>query len=135
MMPGLEEESGAGGTAFDTEIVDDFVLLSPPRGATVIEEEIVKENMYLTTKKNCFVELFPGNAGEGNRKSKIRFEEWLEIQEAEGRNMWVLRFHSSIFAISFIFVIICLVIFFSYLFYFCYHFYLGTWTIFVISCR
>ena len=90
MMPGLEEESGAGGTAFDTEIVDDFVLLSPPRGATVIEEEIVKENMYLTTKKNCFVELFPGNAGEGNRKSKIRFEEWLEIQEAEGRNMWEL---------------------------------------------
>ena len=67
---GLEEESGAGGTAFDIGIVDNFVLLSPPRGATVIEEEIVEENTYLTTKKNHFIEPFPGNAGEGYRKSK-----------------------------------------------------------------
>ena len=59
----------AGGTAFDTEIVDDFVLLSPPRGATVIEE-VVEGIMYLTMKKNHFVELFPGNAGEGYRKFK-----------------------------------------------------------------
>ena len=84
----MEEESAAGGTAFNTEIADDFVLLSPPRGTTVIEEEIVEGNMYLTTKKNHFVELFPGDAGEGYRKSKTRFEEWLEIQEAEGRNTW-----------------------------------------------
>ena len=70
-MPGLEEESGAGSMAFNTEIVDDFVLLSPPRGATVIDEEIVEGNTYLGMKKNHFV----GNAGEGYRKSKKLKEE------------------------------------------------------------
>ena len=52
------------------------------------EEEDSRENTYMTTKTDHFVESYPGDAGQGLRKSKTRFEEWLEIQEAEGLKPW-----------------------------------------------
>jgi hypothetical protein len=74
---------------FNTEIVDDFVPPSPPRRATVDKDNDEEGNTYLTsTERNRFVEAYPGDAGQGIRKSKTRFEEWLEIQEGEGKKPW-----------------------------------------------
>lgn len=71
---------------FNIEIVDDFVLPSPPRRATVDDNNDEEENTYLTTETNDrFVDSYPGDAGQGIQKSKTRFEEWLEIQEGEGK--------------------------------------------------
>jgi hypothetical protein len=80
--------------AVDTRIVDDFDFVppSPPRRATVEDNDNEQRNTYLretsTTQMDRFVEPYPGDAGQGLRKSKTRFEKWLEIQEAEGKKPW-----------------------------------------------
>lgn len=73
---------------FDFEVVDDFVPPSPPRRATVDDDSDEEGNTYLTTETYRFVESYPGDAGQGLRKSKTRFEELLEIQEGEGKKPW-----------------------------------------------
>ena len=37
---------------------------------------------------DCFIEAYPGDAGQGIQKSKTRFEKWLEIQDIEGTDPW-----------------------------------------------
>jgi hypothetical protein len=73
----------------DAGIADDFVLPSPPRRASV-EEEVEDEagNTYPTSKAERFIEAYPGDAGKGLRKSKTRFEVWLENQRGEEKIAW-----------------------------------------------
>jgi hypothetical protein len=71
-----------------TDPVNDFVPPSPPRsfGAKVLEQE--EGCTDLTTAFNRYVQPCPGDAGLGIRKSKTQFEEWLEVQESEGKSPW-----------------------------------------------
>jgi hypothetical protein len=73
---------------FYTDPVDDFVPPSPPRcfGAEDVEQD---EGLTDPTRAfNRYVEAWPGDAGLGIRKSRTQFEEWLKIQESEGKNPW-----------------------------------------------
>ena len=65
----------------DTGITDDFVLPLTSRRASV-EEEVNDEerNTYPTSQEERFIESYAGDAGKGLRKSKTRFEDWLENQ-------------------------------------------------------
>jgi hypothetical protein len=71
----------------DTNIVDDFTLPSPPTIPSVEEDE-EGDSTYLTTSTDRFIESYPGDAGQGMRKTKTRFEELLIMQEAEGKKPW-----------------------------------------------
>ena len=66
----------------DTTLVDDFRPPTPPRGVSV-EEEIEDGDTYAVSKVERFIESYPGDAGQGIRKSKTRFEEWFENQKEE----------------------------------------------------
>jgi hypothetical protein len=76
------------GVEIDTNPVDDFILPSPPRKMST--EEVEREDTYATTKTDRFIEAYVGDAGQGLRKSKMRFKEWLAVQEAEGLKPWEL---------------------------------------------
>ena len=83
-----EVEGGQG--SLDNErpdLMDDFVLPSPPRKPTVEEVEDEGET-YPTMKTDRFVESYPGHAGQGLRKSKTRYEVWFENQKRDGKNSW-----------------------------------------------
>ena len=82
----LEEEHWED---IDTGIADEFVLPLTPRRASV-EEEVNDEerNTYLTSQEERFIESYAGDAGKGLRKSKTRFEDWLENQRGEEKNPW-----------------------------------------------
>jgi hypothetical protein len=75
------------GVEIYTNPVDDFILPSPPRKTST--EEVEREDTYAMTKTD-FIEAYVGNAGQGLRKSKMRFEEWLAVQEAKGLKPWEL---------------------------------------------
>ena len=59
-----------------------------PRMPSVEEVEEEQENSYRTSKTARFIESYPGDAGKGLRKSKTRFEIWLENQRGEEKNLW-----------------------------------------------
>lgn len=71
----------------DTTLVDDFRPPTPPRGVSV-EEEIEDGDTYAVSKVERFIESYPGDAGQGIRKSKTRFEEWFENQKEEQKIPW-----------------------------------------------
>lgn len=73
--------------ALDMEMVDDFALPSLPIRAPD-EEDPVGADINPNSNTARFIESYPGNAGQGKRKSTTRFEEWLAIQENEGKNKW-----------------------------------------------
>ena len=83
----VEGEQPEGSLDNEPNIMDDFVLPSPPRKPTVEEVEDEGET-YPTMKTDRFVESYPGHAGEGLRKSKTRYEIWFENQKREGKNSW-----------------------------------------------
>ena len=68
----------------DTGIADDFVLPLTSRRASV-EKEVNDEerNTYPTSQEERFIESYAGDAGKGLRKSKTRFEDWLENQRGK----------------------------------------------------
>ena len=78
------------GVDIDTSIVDDFDMpsLVPTTRTSIEEDELERGNAYPTTRMDRFIESYPGDAGQGMRKSKTCFEEWLAIQEAEGKKPW-----------------------------------------------
>ena len=82
-----ELEGEQGSLVNELEPADDFVFPSPPRKPTVEEVEDEGET-HPATKTDRFVESFPGPAGQGLRKSKIRYEVWFENQQREGKNSW-----------------------------------------------
>ena len=75
---------------FDTQDVDDFVPPPPPGTPPHLtgRRVTVDNAAYPTTNMDRFVEPYPGDAGQGIRKSKTRFEKWLEIQDIEGTDPW-----------------------------------------------
>ena len=104
-----------GGKLFQQYVVDAWASI-----------EQSKLNWVRFHQKELRVDVYQGlrDAAMGDRNENINL--------AEHGQRIMLRFHSSIFAISFILAIICFVIF---SFIFCYHLYFGTWTILVIFCR
>ena len=75
----------------DTTLVDDLALHSPPRKVSVgVGEDEGDEDRetYPITKVERFIEPYPGDAGQGIRKSKTRFEEWFENQKEEEKIPW-----------------------------------------------
>jgi hypothetical protein len=74
---------------YHTEMVDDFMLPSPPRRATVEDDDEEDDEItYRNNKLDRYIEPYPGEAGQGMRTSKTRFEEWLRQQEIEGKKPW-----------------------------------------------
>jgi hypothetical protein len=73
----------------ETAIADDFVIPLSPRRASVEEEhEDEGGNTYPTAQGERFIESYAGDAGKGLRKTKTRFEVWLENQRGEEKNPW-----------------------------------------------
>jgi hypothetical protein len=76
-----------GGFEGETDNFDDFVLGSPPsERVAAAEEEGTEEGSTLTV--NRFIESYPGDAGQGIRKSKTQFENWYENQKDEQKIPW-----------------------------------------------
>jgi hypothetical protein len=78
---------------FYTQNVDDFVPPPSPRTPPATpnptsRRPTVEDAAYPTTNMDRFVEPYPGDAGQGIQRSKTRFEKWLEMHEAEGRDPW-----------------------------------------------
>ena len=75
----------------ETAIVDDFDMRVPPKTGSVDEDNDDDDdagNTYPTTEAERFIESYPGDAGKGLRKSKTRFEIWLQNQRCEEKNPW-----------------------------------------------
>ena len=72
----------------NVDIGDDFVIPSTPRAASVenIDRGDAGGNTYPKTER--FVESYPGEAGNGLRKSKTQFDIWLENQREEKKIPW-----------------------------------------------
>jgi hypothetical protein len=69
---------------------DDFVMPSPPRGASVEEDEGGGGGGSTdpTRDRERFIESYPGEAGKGLRKSKTQFDVWLQNQQDEEKIQW-----------------------------------------------
>ena len=74
----------------DVGIGDDFVMPASPRGGSSgdVDADGGGENTNPTTKSERFIEPYPGEAGNGLRKSKTQFDVWLENQMKEEKNPW-----------------------------------------------
>jgi hypothetical protein len=74
-----------------TGIADDFVMppqVPPKRASVEDDEDYDGGNTYRMSKGERFIEYYLGDAGKGLRKSKTRFEVWLENQREEEKNLW-----------------------------------------------
>ena len=73
-------------------VADDFDMPSPPRRASVEEDEGEggRGNTYPTSITDRFIESYPGKAGEGLRRTKTQFEVWLKNQREEEKIPWFL---------------------------------------------
>ena len=71
-------------------VADDFDMPSPPRRASVEEDEGEggRGNTYPTSITDRFIESYPGKAGEGLRRTKTQFEVWLKNQREEEKIPW-----------------------------------------------
>jgi hypothetical protein len=83
----MEGELEGNLVSFDG-IADDFIMPSPPRRASVEEDEGEGGNTYPTSKGERFIESYPGEAGNGLRKSKTQFDVWFENQREEEKIPW-----------------------------------------------
>ena len=71
----------------ESELVDDFVFASPP-GRTAVEiPQDDGRDTYPTSTIPRFIEPYPGDAGQGIRKCKTRFEKWFKNQ-SDPKNPW-----------------------------------------------
>jgi hypothetical protein len=70
----------------DIGIGDDFVVSLPPRAASVEVGDGAGGNTYPENER--FIESYPGEAGNGLRKSKTQFEVWFENQRNEQKIAW-----------------------------------------------
>jgi len=86
----LEDELGGDWEtlANETELVDDFVPDFLPRTASVEGREEEETNTYPTIQIDRFINSYPGDAGQAIRKSRTRFEVWLENQKNEEKIPW-----------------------------------------------
>jgi hypothetical protein len=77
----FEDEMGNG---------DDFVMPSPPRGASANDDEGegVGGNTNPGSDYVRFIESYAGDAGKGLRKSQTEFDVWLENQSKEEKIAW-----------------------------------------------
>jgi hypothetical protein len=76
---------------FEPDILGDFVMNSQSRRASEEVEEVHNNEggkNYTASEIPRFIESYPGDAGEGIRKSKTQYEEWLESQREDGKNRW-----------------------------------------------
>ena len=77
----FEDEIGIG---------DQFVMPSPPREASVQNDEVGGGggNTNPVSEREHFFELYTGEAGKGLRKTKTQYEDWFETQRNEEKIPW-----------------------------------------------
>ena len=72
-------------------LVDNFVFGSPPPGTASVENENVDDDHKYTDstgQNNHYIKPYPGDAGHSIRKTKTRYENWLENQRCEEKKPW-----------------------------------------------
>ena len=72
-------------------LVDNFVFGSPPPGTASVENENVDDDREYTDppgQNDRYIKPYPGDAGHSIRKTKTRYENWLENQRHEEKIPW-----------------------------------------------